>query len=157
MDRFYRHGEVIAVSGDSAEVQLSLHGFCSGEHKCAFKALAEGLPPARNRVKAKNGIGAKVGEKVVIEVFSPGFLRALFFVLILPLMALIGGCLIGMQFALRLGVRTYADLFGGGFAILFFSFSLCISRFVDNRVHPSYVVCSRMDEKKDCGACSMLQ
>jgi hypothetical protein len=157
MNSFYRQGEVIAVSGESADIQLSLHGFCSGMHKCALATFGDDLPPERNRVKAKNGIGAHVGEKVVIEVFSPGFFRALFFVLLLPLVALISGCFFGIQFAVWMGVADNSDLYGGIFAILFFCFSLCVSRFVDRNVHPHYVVSRRMDGKQDCGTCSMVK
>jgi positive regulator of sigma E activity len=157
MNSFYRQGEVIAVSGESADIQLELHGFCSGKHKCALAAFSDDLPPERNRVKAKNGLGAHVGEKVVIEVFSPGFFRALFFVLLLPLVALISGCFFGIQFAVWMGVTDNSDLYGGIFAILFFFFSLCVSRFVDRNVHPNYVVSSRMDGKQDCGTCSMIK
>lgn len=157
MNSFYRQGEVIAVSGESADIQLSLHGFCSGGHKCALATFADDLPPERNRVKAKNGIGAHVGEKVVIEVFSPGFFRALFFVLLLPLLALIFGCFFGIKFAVWMGVTHKTDLYGGIFAILFFFFSLCVSRFADRNVHPHYVVYSRVDEKQDCATCSMVR
>ena len=157
MNSFYRQGEVIAVSGESADIQLSLHGFCSGMHKCALATFGDDLPPERNRVKAKNGIGAHVGEKVVIEVFSPGFFRALFFVLLLPLLALIIGCFFGIKFAAWMGITHNIELYGGIFAILFFCFSLCVSRLVDRNVHPNYVVYSRMDEKQNCGTCSMIQ
>lgn len=156
MGSFLRQGEVIAVAGDSAEIQLSLHGFCSGGRKCALAAFAEDLPPERNMIRAKNGIGARVGEKVLIEVFSPGFYRALFFVLILPLLALIFGCFLGMKFAVWRGLSQKIDLYGGVFAIFSFLFSLCITRFVDKRVHPRYVVCSRVQEGENCTSCSML-
>jgi len=157
MNSFYRQGEVIAISGESADIQLSLHGFCSGKHKCALAAFSDDLPSERSRVKAKNGIGAHVGEKVIIEVFSPGFFRALFFVLLLPLVALIIGCFFGIKLAVWMGVTHNIELYGGIFAILFFCFSLCVSRVVDKNVHPHYVVSSRMDGKQDCGTCSMIQ
>ena len=71
--------------------------------------------------------------------------------------ALISGCFFGIQFAVWMGVTDNSDLYGGIFAILFFFFSLCVSRFVDRKVHPHYVVSSRMDGKKDCGTCSMIK
>jgi hypothetical protein len=55
MNSFYHQGEVIAVTGDSADIQLSLHSYCSGEHKCTRATFADDLPPERNRVMAKNG------------------------------------------------------------------------------------------------------
>ena len=68
MNGFYRQGEVIAVKGSRADVKLALQGFCSGEHKCATASFAKDLPPSRNMVKAENGIGACVGERVIVDV-----------------------------------------------------------------------------------------
>jgi len=74
MNRFYRQGEVIAVRGDEADVQLSISGFCSGTHKCAQTVFIKGLSSDRNMVRAKNSIGARVGEKVMVEILSPDFI-----------------------------------------------------------------------------------
>ncbi|MBW2552939.1 MAG: SoxR reducing system RseC family protein, partial [Deltaproteobacteria bacterium] len=113
MSGFYRQGEVVSVEGDKCEIQLSLSGFCSGEHKCAITAFTEGIPPEMNRVTAPNSINAQTGEKVVVEVISPGFYKSLLFVLILPLIALFLGCVLGIQLAVWMGIPQRSDLYAG--------------------------------------------
>ena len=157
MDGFYREGEVVGVKGSSAYVKLALQGFCSGEHKCATASFAKDLPPDRNRIKAENSIGACVGERVIVGIYSPGFYRALFFVFIFPLLALIVGCMVGIKCALWLGVPHKSDLFAGIGAILLCGSSLAISRFVDREVHPRYTVHSRVDGQFKCSSCSILK
>jgi positive regulator of sigma E activity len=157
MNGFYRQGEVIAVTGGSADVKLALQGFCSGEHKCATASFAKDLPPNRNRIKAENGIGACVGDRVVVGIHSPGFYRALFFVFMFPLIALIVGCLSGIKCALWLDVPHKSDLFGGIGAVLMCSLSLVISRFVDRGVNPRYIIHCRIDDHCNCSSCSMLK
>ena len=156
MSRFYRQGEVISVEGDNCEIELLLSGFCSGPYKCALTTFAKGIPPDRNRVRAKNTIGARLGEKVLVEVFSPGFYRALFFVFVLPLIALFLGCTFGIQIAAWMGVTHNKELYAGICAIAFFFLSLFISRFVDRRVRPQYIAHSRIDESLNCEGCSLM-
>ena len=156
MSRFYRQGEVISVGGDSCEIQLLLSGFCSGKHKCALTTFVKGIPPDRNRARAKNTICARVGEKVLVEIFSPGFYRALIFVFILPLIAILLGCILGTQIAVWIGVSHNKDLYAGICAVVFFCFSLFVGRFVDRRVHPQYIVHSRIDESLNCEGCSLI-
>ena len=157
MNGFYRQGEVIAVKGTRADVKLALQGFCSGEHKCASASFAEGFPSGRNRITAENGVGASVGEKVIIGVYSPGFYRALFFVFLFPLLAVIVGCIAGIKCALLWVVPHKRDLYAGIGAILLGGISLLISRFVDRGTHPRYTVHSRITDSINCGSCSMLK
>lgn len=157
MNGFYRQGEIIAVQGTSADVKLELQGFCSGEHKCASASFAKDLSPGRIRIKAENTIGAGVGERVRIGVYSPGFYRALFFVFILPLVAIIVGCIAGIKCALWWDLPHKRDLYAGIGAILLCGISLLVSRFVDRRIHPRYTVHSRISEPLNCGSCSMLK
>jgi positive regulator of sigma E activity len=157
MNGFYRQGEIIAVKGSSADVKLALQGFCSGEHKCVAASFAKDVSPNRNRIKAKNGIGACVGEKVIVGIYSPGFYRALFFVFIFPLLALIAGCMAGIKCALWLDVPHKSDLFAGIGAVLLCGLSLVISRFVDRGVHPRYTIHRRIDDQFNCRSCSILK
>ena len=157
MNGFYRQGEVIAVKGSSADVKLALQGFCSGEHKCATASFAKDLPPSRNSIRAENGIGACVGDRVIVGIYSPGFYRALFFVFIFPLIAVIAGCMAGIKCALWLDVPHKSDLFAGIGAVLLGGLSLVISRFVDRGVHPRYTIHSRIDDQFNCSSCSILK
>lgn len=156
MDMFYRQGEVIAVNGDKADIQLSISGFCSGTHKCAQTVFIKGLSPDRNKVRVKNTIGAKIGEKIMVEVLSPGFYRALFFVFIFPLIALLLGCALGIKLAIWMGIPQKSELYAGICAAVFFFVSLLASRFVDQSVRPQYVIHHRMDESLSCENCSRL-
>ncbi len=153
MSGFYRQGEVVSVEGDKCEIQLSLSGFCSGEHKCAITAFTEGIPPEMNRVTAPNSINAQTGEKVIVEVISPGFYKSLLFVLILPLIALFLGCVLGIQLAVWMGIPQRSDLYAGIGGVIFFSCSLLISRSVNQRVQPKYITHNRIDKTSNCKGC----
>ena len=153
MSGFYRQGEVISVEGDRCEIQLSLSGFCSGEHKCAITAFTEGIPFDRNRVRTRNSIGAQIREKVIVEVISPGFYKSLLFVLILPLIALLLGCVLGIQLAVWMGIPQRSDLYAGIGGVLFFSCSLLISRSVNRRVQPKYIIHNKIDKSSNCEGC----
>jgi len=155
MSRFYRQGEVVFITGDRAEIQLSISGFCSGTHKCALTSLTNSIPADRNRVRAKNSIGARKGEKVIIEVLSPGFYRSLFFVFFFPLIALFLGILSGIQIAVWMDSSHKSDLYAGVGAIVLFSVSLLLSRFINQNVHPLYLVQSRVDKSLNCDNCSL--
>ena len=156
MSRFYRQGKVISVFEDSVEIKLSISGFCSGEHNCALTAFTKNIPHNKNKVIVKNSIDARVGEKVIVEVISPGFYRALFFVFVLPLIALILGCALGIQIAILMGIPQKTDLYAGIFAVASFCLSLLIGRFIDRRVRPRYIVLSRIDESSNCEKCSLM-
>jgi len=153
MSKFYRVGEVISFEGDRCEIQLSLSGFCSGEHKCAITAFTEGMPPDRNRIRAKNSIGAQVGEKVVIEVLSPGFYKSLFFVFLLPLIAIFLGCVLGIKAAGWMDMPQRSDLYAGIVGVIFFSCSLLISGSVNRRVQPKYIIHNKIDKSSNCESC----
>ena len=156
MNRLYRQGEVVAVNGNKADIQLSISGFCSGTHKCAQAAFIKGLSPDRNKVKVENTIGVQIGEKVIVEILSPGFYRALFFVFILPLVALLLGCVFGIKLAILMGASQKSELYAGVCAAIFFCVSLLASRFVDRSVRPQYVIHHRMDESLNCDNCSLM-
>jgi sigma-E factor negative regulatory protein RseC len=155
MSDFYRQGEVISIAGESADVQLSLEGFCSGEHKCLFAAFTQDLPSERNKVRVHNPIGAKEGEKVVVEILSPGFYRALFFVFIFPLIALIGGCILGSELANWVGLPHRSDLYAGVGAIAFCCLALLVGRLIDRQVAPHYAIRSRVAGSLSCEGCEL--
>jgi positive regulator of sigma E activity len=157
MKGFYRQGEVIAVKGGNADVELALQGFCSGEHKCATASFAKDLPPDRSRIMAENGLGASVGERVIVGIYSPGFYRALFFVFIFPIIALILGCMAGIKCALWLDAPHKSDLFAGIGATLLCGLSLVINRFVDRGINPRYTIHSRVDDQFSCSSCSIMK
>jgi len=153
MSKFFREGEVVSVEGDNCEIQLSIKGFCSGKHQCAAAVFGKGISPERNKIRAKNSIHARVGEKVVVEILSPGFYRSLFFVFLFPLIALFGGILSGIQIAVWMGIPQKSDLCAGIGGVIFFSYSLLISRSVNRRVQPKYFIHNRIDKSSNCKGC----
>jgi hypothetical protein len=155
MSIFFREGEVISIDGDTVDIQLSHSGFCSGQHKCAFRALTNSIPVVRKRIRAKNSIGARAGEKVVVEILSPGFYRSLFFEFIPPVIALLGGCVFGIQCAKWMNLSHKSDLFAGLGVIVCFSVYLFVSRFINQHVHPRYLIQSEVDESLNCDNCSL--
>ena len=155
MSKFFREGEVISVEGDRCDIQLSLSGFCSGEHKCAITAFAEGMPSERNEIRAKNSIGARVGEKVMVEVLSPGFYKSLFFVFLLPLIAIFLVCVLGIQAAAWMDMPERSDLYAGIGGAIFFCLSLLMSRSANRRVQPKYIIHNSIDKLSPCEGCLM--
>ena len=155
MSKFFREGEVVSVEGDNCEIQLSIEGFCSGKHQCAAAVFGKGISPERNKVRAKNSIHAQVGEKVIVEILSPGFYRSLFFVFLFPLIALFGGILSGIQIAVWMGIPQRSDLYAGIGGVIFFSCSFLMSRVVNQRVSPQYIIHIRVAESLNCKNCSL--
>lgn len=153
MNSFYRQGEVISVEGDRCEIQLSISGFCSGEHKCAIAAFGKVIPSEMNKITVQNNIYAERGEKVMVEVVSPGFYRSLLFVLILPLITLLLGCVLGAQLAFWTGNPQRSDLYAGICGVTFLSCSLLISRSVNRRLQPKYIIHNRVNQLSDCEGC----
>jgi len=153
MNGFYRQGEVVSVEGDNCELQLSIKGFCSGKHQCTAAVFGKGISSERNKVRTKNSIHAQVGEKVIVEILSPGFYRSLFFVFLFPLIALFGGILSGIQIAVWMGIPQRSDLYAGIGGVIFFSCSLLMSRSVNRRVQPKYIIHNRIDKSSNCKGC----
>ena len=155
MTVFYRQGDIVAIEGGNAVIQLSLQGFCSGGHGCALNAFAEGVSADKTRVSAENAIGASIGERVIIGVYSPGFFRALFFVFVLPLLGIIVGAFVGIKLAAWTDVPHRQDLYASGSSLVLCTLLLLVSRFVDKRVHPRYVIHGRVDVLGNCAGCSL--
>ena len=95
---------VKAVEGELAEVEtrrLSACGDCSARSGCGTSLLAEVFGKRHSRLWVSNPIGARPGERVVIGLHERPFLRAAFSLYATPLLAMIGGALIGEWLAER--------------------------------------------------------
>lgn len=153
MSGLYRQGKVVSVRGKNCEIELSLRGFCSGQHNCAITAFTEGIAPETNRVTLFNSIQAKAGEKVLVEVISPGFYRSLLFVWILPSITLLLGCVLGAQLAVWTGTPQRSNLYAGMCGVTFLSCSLLISRLVNRHIQPKYIIHNRVNQLSNCEGC----
>ena len=95
---------VVTVEGELAEVETQRQtacGDCSAKSGCGTSLLAEVFGKRRSRLWVSNPIQAQPGERVVIGLHESPFLRAAFSLYATPLLAMIGGALIGEWLAER--------------------------------------------------------
>ncbi len=112
-------GYVVAVEGEAAEVALGEHLECERCGACLAMTARK-----RKGIKAGNGVGAGVGDKVEVET-APGFaVAAAFLLFILPLAAAAAGALAGYRLlpaagmAGTTGAAVMAAVFAAGALVL---------------------------------------
>ena len=99
-------GIVKAVNGDRAEVQTrvkSACGGCSAKNGCGTSLVASLFPQRGHNFIARNSVGAKPGDRVVIGLDESDLQLASLMIYLLPLLGLIGGALSGIYLARLLG------------------------------------------------------
>jgi sigma-E factor negative regulatory protein RseC len=85
-------GYIVALEGGVAEIALGEHAQCQ---RCGACLAAMGKK--RRRIKAVNGVGAQIGDKVEVET-APGFaIAAAFLLYICPIIAGFAGGVIGYR------------------------------------------------------------
>lgn len=89
-----------------AKVKMGRHNECKNCGAC----------PGDNTliIEAQNLIGAKAGQRVILEVKETNMLLAAFVVYILPLLAILAGILIGYEIASKLAYSVQEFEIGGG-------------------------------------------
>ena len=105
-------GVVRAVHGRIALVVTQLEPeceSCSAKHACS-SLRGSG---ANMEVRARNTVGAQVGDVVIISIGSAPFLKVTFIVYMVPILALAGGALCGYGLATLFTANK--DLLVGGF------------------------------------------
>jgi len=105
-------GLVISVRGDLAEVEGQARsgcGSCAVEGTCGTSLLARYFGPRRLLLQAHNPIGAGPGERVVVGLPKSALLEASVLAYLVPLLAMIGGAVVGAFVAERL-VPAYTQL-----------------------------------------------
>lgn len=102
-------GRIIKVEGDLAQVEVERKSACRA---CGLCSLRRGNTMI---AEAENTIGAKVGERVRIEIPSSLILKGAFLFYTLPLVALILGMVLGIKIT---------NLQTGGLILGFFFFVL---------------------------------
>jgi sigma-E factor negative regulatory protein RseC len=119
-------GHVVNLAGEVAEIVLGEHEECKGCGMCVAV-----LGNKQRKVKAANGIGARIGQKVEIEIEPKDAISAAFIVFIFPLlMALVGGVL-GHRVASYLGL---APAVGGiALGVCLFVVSFLVLRLMERR------------------------
>lgn len=91
-------GVVVSVRGELAEVEgqpRSACGGCAVNGACGTSLLARYLGPRRLSLQARNAVGARPGERVVIGLPEGALLEASVLAYLVPLSALVGGAVAG--------------------------------------------------------------
>jgi sigma-E factor negative regulatory protein RseC len=109
---------VVSVSEDLAEVETQRRhacGSCDVKAGCGTSLLANVFGNRRTRIQVLNRIQARPGDQVIIGLDEGPFLRAAFALYAVPLLAMIGGALLGEWLALRSATANTepASLLGG--------------------------------------------
>lgn len=121
-------GRVVEVSGTMAKVMITRHSSCESCGACGIGAKPE------IDFMLKNDIGAKVGDRVVIEMRSTALFKAAFLVYMIPLAALITGFLLGQRVGAFRGMApSQAELIGIGSGFLFLVLVFICLRLLDER------------------------
>lgn len=107
-------GQVIENKGSLVVVSLDRHDACS---KC--RACVAGIDSKEMILEATNACGAKVGDMVNISLEQSNFLKAVFIMYTIPLIALLAG--LGLGYVL---LKTEVAALGIGFVFLAITFVL---------------------------------
>ncbi len=101
------NGRVVEIEGRDAWVETARRsscGSCSAKGGCGTGALSQVLGAKTQRIRVTNPINAPVGSEVVLGIPERTLLGGAFAVYIFPLLALIGGALLGEALAPQWGV-----------------------------------------------------
>jgi sigma-E factor negative regulatory protein RseC len=100
-------GQVLSIDGDLAEIETQRRracGQCAEQGGCGTSLVAQMLGDRPARLRVHNPIQARPGEQVIIGVEEGVFLRAAALLYGVPLLALMGGALIGQWLGLQIPV-----------------------------------------------------
>jgi len=98
---------VVFTDGNIAKVVLKRSSACGDN--CA---QCKGCSPGMTYVEAKNLIGAKVGQEVILEMKSGMFLGAVLITYVLPLIALTVGIILGTNISIPIGLNISNEMLG---------------------------------------------
>lgn len=99
-------GVVTGLEGKYAKVVMKRHSSCGSCNACKM-----GQEDAQLEIKVFNEVDAKVGQRVSVNMNDTDVLSAAFIVYVMPLLALLGGIIIGNLVLTLLGVVEYKDLY----------------------------------------------
>lgn len=95
-------GLVVRLGVDGTYVETaraSFCGSCSSKQSCGTSSLGQLLGRKTSSFRVSNPIGAVVGERVVVGLEESALLTSSLLGYVLPLASLLGGALLGSQFA----------------------------------------------------------
>jgi len=128
-------GRVTATEAGFAWVESERQGGCSScasKSACGSQLLGEALTPASsnsspNVVRARDNVGVRIGDKVLLGIEEEGALRAAFLMYGLPLFGLMSGLFLA---------QPWGDLWAIAAGMVGFGLALCIVALLE-RVSPN--------------------
>ena len=136
MAEFIEEGIVLSIQGKTAMVKITPKGPCPDSHAgCPVRAL---LKNREFNTKAENPINAQPGQKVIIEIESAHFCKALMLTFVLPLILLFTGYMAGVLTATL--INRQKELFGYMFAAIGFVLSFFLMAKFGKNCGPSYKI-----------------
>lgn len=117
-----QEGIVLEVSNHMAKVKTSRHNDCENCGACPGNSALV--------LDARNGVGAKPGQRVAVEVREINMLKAAFIVYILPLIAVFIGAIAGGLLAENIGYQPLLLQVVGG--VMAFILSVLYIKFFDS-------------------------
>jgi len=123
---------VVFTDGDTARVVLKRASACGDN--CA---QCKGCTPGMTYVEAKNLVGAKVGQEVILEMKGRMFLGAVIITYVLPLIALTIGIMLGPIAWNFIGLKISGDLSGIILGFVFMAATFFIINMIDKRYKKS--------------------
>ena len=119
-------GQVVELAGPLAKVIVKRRSSCESCGACGIGRQAE------MSFMLKNNIGARVGDRVLIEMRSKALFQAAFLTYSIPLMIMIIGFLAGQFLGRSWGMESEsAELFGIGTGFLFLVLAFLALRWLD--------------------------
>jgi len=113
-------GRVINLKGDLATVEIERKSACG---TCRACALGTGNTMI---TEAENPLGAKIGQRVRVEISSRAILRGAFLIYIFPLLALILGMVLGITITNRVGFKESSQTVGLVLGLVFLVLSFVL-------------------------------
>ena len=115
-----QHGYIVEILDEkTAKLKMQRHSACASCGKCATTSEKKDIV-----VEVDNSIGAKVGERVAVNMESVNVLKAAVIVYILPLIGLIGGTVVTYYMLQALGNVNNIEIISGvvGLVLMFVFF-----------------------------------
>lgn len=112
-------GIVAEIEGGRAKVAITKKSACES---CTAAGVCH--PGDQELMEADNPLGAKKGQKVKVVIAPQVYLKASIILYGLPMVALVGGAILGKNMAIKYGAAADSDFwaFISGMACLIFSF-----------------------------------
>lgn len=123
-------GIVKELDGDYVKIQVVRASAC-GENCASCKG---GCTPTAVFIRAKNGVGASVGQYVMLKSEPRKVLKAAFLIYIVPLLGLILGVIGGIGIANYLGYSRISELVGIVTGFILMGLSFLFLRYKDKKI-----------------------